>query len=172
MDADRLLHLARKTIDDTRATGLAITVDRNGDANARAVNTSKPNDDFTLHFMTDRRSRKFGEIEHSDRMTIVYNDPSGGSYVSLVGSARIISDPVLKQAMWELHRFSFRWHHAGPTDPNVVIVEFSPKRMETWNTPEGVVPDPRNGLSAAVLVRDRSGWRYAGSTQDEPFNPR
>jgi general stress protein 26 len=170
MDADRLLHLARRTIDDTRATGLAITVDRNGDANARTVNTSKPNDDWTLHFMTDRRTRKFGEIERSDRMTMVYDDLSGGSYVSLVGSARIISDPVLKQAIWQPHSVS--WPAAGPTDPNAVVVEFTAERIETWNTPEGVVPDPRNGLWAAVLVRDGSGWRYAGSTQDKPFNPR
>jgi general stress protein 26 len=170
MDADRLLYLARRTIDDTRATGLAITVDRNGDANARTVNTSKPNDDWTLHFTTDRRTRKIGEIARSGRMTMVYDDPSGGSYVSLVGSARIISDPVLKQAIWQPHSLS--WPAGGPTDPNAVVVEFTTERIETWNTPEGVVPDTRNGLWAAVLVRDGSGWRYAGSTQDEPFNPR
>jgi len=47
---------------DAVPTGLAITIDSRGDANARVINTSKLTDDWTLRFMTDRRTRKVGEI--------------------------------------------------------------------------------------------------------------
>jgi hypothetical protein len=51
---------------------------------------------------------------------------------------------TFKQAIWQPG--SFKWHPGGPTDPNVVLVEFAAERIETWNTPGGVVPDPTKGL--------------------------
>jgi general stress protein 26 len=163
LEEGELLRLARETIDAV-PTCFAITIDREGDASARAVNPSKLTDAWTVRFMTDRRTRKVGEIERTGRMTLVYYHEAGGAYVSLVGSATIIDDVAVKQAIWQPH--SFKWHPGGPTDPNVVLIEFAAERIETWNTPKNVVPDPAKGLWAAVLTRKDSEWRYAGSTQD------
>lgn len=165
MNADKLLRLARETVSAV-PTCLAITIDGNGGANARAINTSKLTDELTVCFMTDRRTRKFGEIARTGRMTLVYHDQAGGAYVTLVGRAQIIDEAAAKQAIWQPG--SFKWHPGGPTDPNVVLVEFAAERIETWNTPAGVVPDPTKGLWAAVLTRDADGWRYAGTTQPCP----
>lgn len=162
MSTDRLLRLARETIDAV-PTCIAITIDKNGDANARVVNPSKLTDEWTLRFMTDRRTRKFGEIARTRRMTLVYYHEAGGAYVTLVGRAKIIDDVGVKQAVWR--PASFKWHPGGPTDPNVVLVEFAAERIETWNTPAGIVPDPSKGLWAEVLTRDADGWRHAGTTQ-------
>ena len=46
----------------------AITVDQDGDANARVVQASQLSEDWTVRFMTDRRSRKVEEIERSGKM--------------------------------------------------------------------------------------------------------
>ncbi len=169
MDSGELLRTVRDTIDAVPSC-LAITVDQKGDANARVVNPSKLTDQWTVRFMTDRRTRKVGDIERTGRMTLAYQHDAGGAYVSLVGRAEIIDDVAVKTAIWQPH--SFKWHPGGPTDPNVVLVEFTAERIETWNSPRNVIPDPRLGLWAAVLVPDGSGWRFAGSTQDQPFNPR
>jgi general stress protein 26 len=169
MRAEDLLRLARETVDAV-PTCLAITIDGNGDANARAINVSKLTHAWTLRFMTDRRTRKVGEIARRGRMTLVFYHQAGGAYVTLVGDARVIEDDAVKQQVWR--PASFRWHPGGPTDPNVVLVEFVADRIETWNTTGQIVPDPTKGLWAAVLVRDTTGWRYAGTTQDAPFNPR
>ena len=169
MTADNLRCLARETVNAV-PTCLAITIDGNGDANARAINTSKLTDQWTVCFMTDRRTRKVGEIARTGRMTLVYFHQTGGAYVTLVGRARIIDDVAVKQAIWQPG--SFKWHPGGPTDPNVVLVEFMTERIETWNTPGQIVPDPTKGLWAAVLTRDADGWRYAGTSQEVPFNPR
>jgi len=169
MSADTLLRLARETVNAV-PTCLAITIDRNGDANARAINTSKLTDEWTVRFMTDRRTRKVGEIARTGRMTLVYHHQVGGAYVTLVGRASIIDDVAVKQAIWQ--PASFKWHPGGPTDPNVVLIEFVAERIETWNTPGQIVPDPTKGLWAAVLTRDADGWHCAGTTQEAPFNPR
>jgi general stress protein 26 len=163
MQADELLRLARDTIDAVPSC-LAITVNRSGDANARVVNPSKLTGEWTVRFMTDRRTRKIAEVEQSGRMTLVYQHDAGGAYVSLVGRAAVIDDVGVKSAIWQ--PASFKWHPGGPTDPNVVLVEFTAERIETWNSPHDVVPDPTKGLWAAVLVRNGAGWRYAGSSQD------
>jgi len=163
MNTERLLRLARMTI-EAAPSCVAITIDRNGNANARVVNPSQLSPVWTVRFMTDRRTRKFAEISHNGRLTLVYYDAAGGAYVTLVGAATIIEDAAVKRAIWQ--PASYRWHPGGPDDPNVVLVEFFAERLETWNTPEGVVPDATKGLWAAVLVREGPGWRYAGSTQE------
>jgi len=120
--------------------------------------------------MTDRRTRKVGEIARTGRMTLVYQHQVGGAYVTLVGRASIIDDIAVKQAIWRPG--SFKWHPGGPTDANVVLIEFVTERIETWNTPGQIVPDPTKGLWAAVLTRDADGRRCAGTTQEAAFNPR
>jgi hypothetical protein len=82
MSADNLLWLARETVNAV-PTCLAVTIDGNGDANARAINTSKLTDEWTVRFMTDRRTRKFGEIVRTGRMTLVYYHQAGSAYVTL-----------------------------------------------------------------------------------------
>jgi general stress protein 26 len=168
MSAHNLLRLARETVNAV-PTCLAITIDGNGDANARAINTSKLTDEWTVRFITDRRTRKVGEIARTGRMTLVYYHQAGNAYVTLVGRAGIIDDVAVKQSIWQPG--SFKWHPGGPTDPNVVLVEFVAERIETWNTPGQIVPDPTKGLWAAVLTRDANGWRYAGTSQEVPLNP-
>jgi hypothetical protein len=88
ISADTLLRLARKTVNAV-PTCLAITMDSNG-ANARAINTSRLTEDWTVRFMTDRRTRKVGEIARTGRMTLVYHHQVGGAYVTLVGRASIM----------------------------------------------------------------------------------
>jgi len=165
LSANELLRLVRETVNAV-PTCLAITIDQNGDANARAINASRPSDEWTLRFMTDRRTRKIGEISRTGRMTLAYYHETGGAYVTLLGRAKIIEDIAVKQGIWQPG--SFKWHPGGPTDPNVVLVEFTAERIETWNTPGGIVPDPAKGLWAAVLTRDATGWHYAGTTQQVP----
>jgi len=61
MSAENLPRLARETVNGV-STCLAITIDRRGDANARVINPSTLTDEWTVRFMTDRRTRKVGEF--------------------------------------------------------------------------------------------------------------
>jgi|HubBroStandDraft_6_1064221.scaffolds.fasta_scaffold103806_4 general stress protein 26 len=141
MDAGGLLQIARGIVDKV-AMPLAITVGPEGEANARVVQTSKLSDDWTVRFMTDRRSRKAQEIGRTGRMTLAYQCDADNSYVALVGNPA-----------------SYKWHPGGPTDANVVLIDFVADRIELWSSMHGVTPDPTKGLWAAALSRESDGWR-------------
>lgn len=48
-----------------------------------------------------------------------------------------------------------------------VIVKLITDRIELWSSGRDVMPEPK-GLSAAVLVRDGSGWQYRVSSRRAP----
>jgi general stress protein 26 len=156
VDTNDLLQVARGIIAKVEAC-MAITVDRNGDANARVVNPKPLSDAWTVRFATNRRSRKSQEIEQSGRLTLAYQYDAENAYVTLIGRAVITDDVAAKTANWRPE--SYRWYPGGPADPNVVYVDFTTERIELWSSSHAVVPDPEIGLWATVLVRETSGWR-------------
>jgi len=165
VEVSNLLQIAREIIGKVPMC-FAITVDQNGEANARVVQTSRLSDEWTIRFMTDRRSRKVEEIEQSGRMTLAYQYDPENQYVSLVGRATIIDDIDVKQAIWRPQ--SFKWHPGGPTDPNVVLIDFFTDRIELWSSLHSVTPDPTKGLWAAALTREPGGWRYHLTSRRSP----
>jgi general stress protein 26 len=156
VDADRLLRIAREIIGKVPSC-MAITVDRAGNANARVVNPKALSDDWSVRFATHRGSRKSHEIEQSGRLTLAYQSDPENAYVTLIGHAVINDDVATKTANWRPE--SYKWHPGGPTDPNVVYIDFTAERIELWSSAHAVVPDPKIGLWAMVLVREASGWR-------------
>ena len=156
MQTDKILLIARETINKVSYC-FAITTADNGEANARIVQPRTLQDDWTVDFMTSRRCRKVKEMELSGKLTLAYqHDPDRG-YVCLIGRASIVDDIQLKRSTWSPE--ADRWFPGGPDDPNVVIVRLATDRIELWNSVRDVMPEPK-GLSAAVLVREGSGWRY------------
>jgi general stress protein 26 len=173
VDTHRLLQVASEIIEKVPSC-MAITVDQNGDANARVVNPKPLSDGWTVRFATHRRSRKSQEIEQSGRMTLAYQYDPDNAYVTLIGRAVINDDVATKTANWRPE--SHRWHPGGPADPNVVYIDFTTERIELWSSAHAVVPDPKVGLWAAVLVREASGWRLRTTlpqsrTLDNPTYP-
>ena len=156
MEVDDLLRIARDIVDRTPYC-MAATVGASGEANARVLQPGKFKDDWSVRFMTDRRSRKIGEIERTGRLTLAYQNDASAAYVTLVGRATIIDDVEVKKATW--NPASLRWHPGGPTDPHVVLVEFVAERIEIWSGSHGVLPDPHKSLWAEALSREPAGWR-------------
>jgi len=167
VETDALLQVAREIIAKVPAC-MAITVDPNGDANARVVNPKPLTDAWTVRFATDRRSRKSTEIEQSGRLTLAYQYDPDNAYVTLIGRAVITDDVAAKTANWRPE--SYRWYPGGPADPNVVYVDFTADRIELWSSPHGIVPDPLHGLWAAVLVRGPDGWRQHTTFPQPPVH--
>lgn len=166
MDTENLLRIAREIIAKVPAC-MAITVDPNGDANARVVNPKPLSDTWTVRFTTHRGSRKSAEIERSGRLTLAYQYDPGNAYVTLIGHAVVINDVADKTKNWRPG--SYRWHPGGPADPNVVYVDFTTERIELWSSSHGVEPDAVNGLWAAALVREASGWRIGTTLPETPM---
>lgn len=165
MDVNELLRIARDTIESVTYC-FAITVSQDGEANARLVLPRKLEADWSVDFATIKTTRKFREIESSDRLTLAYQNEHDRAYVSLVGQPLIIDDIELKRSRWAAftdaqREFALRWNPKGPEDPDLVYVRLIPNRIEVWSAEHGVMPEPV-GYSAAVLTRNGdSGWTYS-----------
>ncbi len=157
MDTPTLLALARETIAKVPLC-FVVTAAANGEANARIVQPGPLREDWSVGFMTSRLCRKFDEIQRAGRFTMAYQHDPDRAYVTLAGRAVVIDDIAIKQAVWRPD--SDHWHPGGPQDPNVVIIKLVTDRIEFYSGARDVVPQPR-GLSAAVLLREGAGWRYA-----------
>ena len=163
-DTNSLLTIARETIAKVPFC-VASTAAENGEVNARVLQPGKLRDDWSVWFVTNRRCRKVVEMERSGRLTLTYQYDPEKAYVTVVGRPVIDNDVVLKRAIWG--PASARWHPGGPEDPNVVVVKLIVDRIELWSATRDVMPEPK-GLSAAVLVREGSGWRYYATSQPPP----
>lgn len=154
MTEAELLSIARETIAKVPHC-MAITVGKDGTANARVVQPHAPDEDWTVTFLTSRTSRKAAEIEATSRLTLAYQYDPEGAYVTLVGSARLDPGPEAKAALWQ--DTLGRWFPRGPRDPDAVVVRLSTRRVELWSYLRGIMPEPR-GLRAAVVERAPTGW--------------
>lgn len=154
METDQILKAAREIVGSVK-TALAITVDPSGIAQARGVWTGPLGSDWTLRFCTSRRTRKVADVERTGHLTIAYATDT--AHVSLVGQAHINDDVATKQAGWT--EAGYRWHPKGPTDPDVVYVEFTVEQIEIWSSSHGLLPNPAIGLWAYQLIRTPEGWR-------------
>lgn len=159
VDTERLLTLARKLIGEITFC-VAVTQSEDGDSNARVVQPRPLQEDWTVDVMTNRRCRKVREIERSGRMTLLYQHDQDRSYVCLVGAAEVVEDLELKRSIWTPAHD--RWNPAGPDDPATVFIRLKTERIELWSAVHDVLPEPE-GYSAALLMRDGEGWRYAAS---------
>jgi general stress protein 26 len=157
MAIERLLELARKLIDELTFCA-AVTQGEDGDLNARIVQPLRMRDDWTVDVLTNLRCRKVREIQRTGRMTLLYQHDADKSYVTLIGRAEIVEDRELKRAIWQPGHD--RWNPGGPEDPATVFARLVPDRIELWSAVHDVIPEP-HGYSAAVLLRNGSGWSYA-----------
>ena len=159
MDTQRLLELARKLIGEVTFC-VAVTPGENGDISARVVQPRPLGEDWTVNILTNRRCRKVREIERSGHMTLLYQHDQDRSYVCLIGQAEIVEDYELKRSTWTPAHY--RWNPGGPDDPATVYIRLRAHRVELWSAVHDVVPEPQ-GYSAAVLLRERDGWRYSAT---------
>lgn len=154
MESEALLSVARQTVGGVDFC-MAATVSDSGVVHARVVQPLTLGEDWSVTFVTSRTSRKANEIERTGRLTPVYQDNPNGAYVTLVGRARLATDPGSKPAAWD--ESLNQWFPTGPDDPDAVVVRFDTDRIELWSM--GKVMPPPKGLRAAVLVRENDGWR-------------
>jgi general stress protein 26 len=159
METERLLDLARKLIGEVTFC-VAATHGEEGDVSARIVQPRPLQEDWTVDFLTNRRCRKVREIERSGRMTLLYQHDRDASYVCLVGRAEIVEDRELKRTIWTPAHD--RWNPTGPEDPDTVFARLRTERIELWSAVHDVLPPPR-GYSAALLLREGEGWRFAAT---------
>lgn len=131
---DTLISTAREIMTATRYCAL-ITVGRNGRAHARTMDAFAPEADMTVWLATNPGSRKVAEIRRNPRVTLYYFDRESAAYVTVYGTARLVTDKSEKQKRWKDD-----WKPFYPDrDKSYLLIKITPARLEVVHVNKGIV---------------------------------
>ena len=160
-EVSRLLAGAAKAIAKVRWCWLATAAAAGGPNTIRPMGRLPPepgDNDWTIRFLTDGRSRKASDIRRGGKVALIFQHDADDAFVALTGAA------TLRESVSEVRR---RWKDAYnqyfPTEldrANAALLEVEAERLELWI--RGVTPEPF-GSHATTLEREAAGaWRLIG----------
>lgn len=131
---NKLVNAAREIMSTTNTCAL-ITIDNKGIPRVRTMDPFLPENDFTVWFGTNPKSRKVDQIKNNPKVTLYYLDSDDSGYVTIHGIAQIINDEVEKEKRWKDEWNAF---YKNKTN-DYVLIKVSPKWMEVISYTHGIV---------------------------------
>ncbi len=123
-----------------------ITLDETGRPQVRTMSPFPPEEDMTVWFATNTRSRKVRELRRDPRVTLYYADHSKPvGYLALAGRAVLVEDPAEIQKRKRAY-----WDHAFPGLKNLVLVKIVPERLDVLNYKAGTAVDPETWRTPSI----------------------
>lgn len=104
-----------------------------GGLRARPLEARLDSDEGTVWFLTDRRAAKDDEIEAFPEICLTFIYPKEKVYLSMSGQASVARDTRRARTLW--NEVQQAWWPGGPSDPNVLVIQFKPERAEIWDGP-------------------------------------
>ena len=89
------------------------------------------NDHYIVYFTTNTASQKINQIKRNPNVSVYYARPVAWQGLMLGGQIRIISDPDIKNAIWQ-DNWSM-YYPQGKTDADYAILELKPKVLKLYN---------------------------------------
>ena len=161
VDTSRLVARAAKTVASVRycwlATGPEATPSRVRPMGR--VPNDPGEDEWTIRFVTDGRSRKAADMRRAGEVAILFQNDPELAFVTLMGKAALHDSASEVQKRWKR---AYDVYFPTETDrASAIFVEVEVERMELWI--RGITPEPF-GLRATVLERDAGGgWQVVAS---------
>ena len=112
-------------------------------------------DEWTIRFITDGRSRKVADMRRADRVAISFQHAPDDAFVTLIGKATLHeSESEVAERWTDAYDAYFPGELARA---NAIFVAVDIERIELWI--RGVTAEPF-GLHTTILERDAArGWR-------------
>ena len=129
------LRKAAREIMTAAGTCALITIDEEGLPRVRAMDAFLPEEDFTVWFGTNPKSRKVSQIKNNPNVCLYYADKDGSGYVTINGTAELVNDDAVKEKRWKEEWQAF---YPNKTD-DYLLIKVSPKRMEVVSYSRGIV---------------------------------
>jgi len=136
---ETILAAAREVAATARYATL-ITLDADGHPQARIVDPFDLESDFTIWIGTNRRTRKVAEIARDPRVTLLYFDRDGASYLTLIGRAAAVDDSTMKAKYWKTEWAPF--YPGGAQGDDYLLIRIQPIRLEVSAERLGIRNDP------------------------------
>jgi general stress protein 26 len=134
---DNKLIVAAKEIMESATTCALISLDKEGRPRVRAMDAFPPENDFTVWFGTNPKSRKVEQIKNDARVTLYYLENDGSGYVMINGKAQLIDELQEKEKHWKVE-----WEAFYPNYPDdFLLIKVSPEWMEVVSYAYGIIGD-------------------------------
>jgi general stress protein 26 len=115
-----------------------ITLDEEGWPRARTMDPFFPEEDLTVWFGTNPKSRKVEQIKNDPRVTLYYFDQSTVGYVMIQGTAQLVNDKDAKGKYWKDN-----WNAFYPdNEENYLLIKVTPNKLELVSYKHGIEGDP------------------------------
>jgi general stress protein 26 len=128
----------------------------NGHLHSRPMTTqnSKMDEAASLWFFMARNDDPVADISADPVVNLVYADPGADSYVSVSGNAAVVEDLAKKQQLWS--KMNQAWFPAGPTDPNLALVEVKIIHANYWDVDDSKIVQLFKMATAAMTGKQPS----------------
>ena len=125
-----------------------VSLDGQGRPQARIVDPAAPERDLTIWIATNPLTRKVTEIRRDRRVTLLYFNTAAGEYVTVLGTAKLVSDSIAKLQHWKADWAPF--YKRGPRGDDYVLIRVRPTRLEVVSPSHNVVSDPKTWRPAII----------------------
>jgi len=143
----KVVTAAREVMQKARFCAL-VTIGRDGHPQARIVDPLAPELDMTVWIATNPVTRKVEEIRANPRVTLIYFDPSGPAYVTLLATAELVTDFAERARHWKEEWAAF--YKNGHRGDDFVLIRSKPMRLELVSHGHGIVNDPVSWRPTAI----------------------
>lgn len=108
-------------------------LDENGYPSVSTVSSIQTEGLRCVRFSAGASGNKVKRLAKSNKASLCYQQ--GGDNVTLVGTARVLTDAKIKHALWQdwfINHFT-----EGKDDPEYVVIEFYTERVSLWVDNDG-----------------------------------
>ena len=142
----KLLSVAKDIMISAKTCAL-ITLDSEGRPRVRVMDPFIPENDFTVWFGTNPKTRKVEQIKNNPKVTLYYLEPNGSGYVMLHGLATLVNDQAEKDKRWKAE-----WEAFYPNkQDDYLLIKISPQWLEVISYSHGILGDPDTWEPPKVL---------------------
>jgi PPOX class probable F420-dependent enzyme len=117
-----------------------VTIGEDGQPQARVVDAFAPEGDLTVWIATKPVTRKVAQIRADPRVTLFYFDAGDPGYVTLIGTAELVTDAAAKRAHWKPAWAGFYEDEYRGDD--YLLIRVTPRRLEISSARHKLTGDP------------------------------
>jgi len=125
-----------------------ITIDQDGQPQARIVDPLAPDGAFTIWIATNPLTRKVDQIRRNPRVTLSCFDAATSSYVTVLGRGELVAEVAEKLRHWKVDWSQI--YKNGARGNDVVLIKVTPSRLEVVSESRGMIGDPKTWLPLSI----------------------
>ena len=108
------------------------TVTAEGHLHAHPMTTQQTEFDGDVWFIGSKSSQQVQDMQARPQVNVSYSEPSKGVYVSINGTAELVTDPAKLDELWS--DFYKAYFEGGKNDPDIQLIKIAAHGGEYWES--------------------------------------